>query len=293
MSRLPGRATAACILVALLGGRMCLAAYDLEVPANPWDEYRLQYRQYTQLLLKSYDRAFANDYEGAVREATAAVNLLPDEGLAYADRARLNLTLNRRNDAESDFKKALSLFGRALDRYRPGMPDRGRKGARPEASELAKLTATTRYQRGEAYFSLEQYRDAKDDFAAACQGGSALACSRMWDVTQVEKRGLNWVPLFSRQFYDRQRVTRPSRDLVRVWVRREGGQLSRSDGGVGEAVHQHLELNCGSREFRLLEAFSPGSATRGGGEVNDQSGFIRPIPGSAAGKLLVMLCASP
>ncbi len=279
------------VLILFCGGA-ARAAYDLEVPVDPWDEYRLQHKHYSRLLLKSYDRAFANDYEGAVKDVTAAIEILPDEGLAYADRAKLYLTLNRQKDADSDFRRALYLFERALERYRPEPVDRkkNKTARRIDPAEFAKLAATTRYQRGEAYFAFEQYKNAKEDFAAACQGGSALACSRMWDITQIEKRGLNWVPLSARQFYDRQRIVRPARDRVRVWVRREDGQLPKADGGVDESIQQHLELHCATREFRLIEAFTISASSQGRAEKPEQPGLLKPIPGSAAGKLMVMLC---
>lgn len=271
---------------------LCQAAYDLEVPADPWEEYRLQFRKYSQLLLKSYDRAFANDYEGALREAGKAIDILPEEGLAYAERAKYYRILNNKKEADRDFRKALTMFDQAIQRYRPGSGDKKlKKGTRGKVGpvESARLVATLRYQRGEAYFSQEQYRQSKDDFEAACKVGSQVACARLKDVELIEKMGVNWVPLSMRQFYDKQRVERVSKDAVRVWVRWE--DLRPSAAGAGqEAMMQHLELSCDSRRFRLLERLS---VSDDGARKSEpvETGFEQPTAGSAAGTLLVMFCS--
>lgn len=270
----------------------CQAAYDLEVPADPWEEYRLQFKKYSQLLLKSYDRAFVNDYEGAIREAGKAIDVLPDEGLAYAERAKYYRILSNPKEAERDFRKALTLFDQAIQRYRPG--SRGKKLPKGtlrkvDPAESARLLATLRYQRGEAYFSQEQYRQSRDDFGTACKSGSSVACSRLQDVELIEKRGINWVPLSTRQFYDKQRIERTSRDTVRVWVRREELQPSSANAGQ-EAMLQHLELRCDSRQFRMLERLlvsNTGATTPEAAE----DGLNRPTPGSAEGTLMVMFCS--
>lgn len=270
---------------------ICQAAYDLEVPADPWDEYRLQFKKYSQQLQKSYDRAFVNDYEGAVREAGKAIDILPEEGLAYAERAKYYRILSKPKDADLDFRKALTLFDQAIQRYRPGSADKKlKKGVRRkiDPAESARLVAALSYQRGEAYFSQGQYRQSRDDFGAACKGGSSVACNRLLDVDKVEKRGVNWVPLSARQFYDKQSIER-SKDTVRVWVRRE--DLQSSSAGAGqEAMLQHLELQCDARQFRMLErqlVSANGGKTPEAAEI----GLNRPAPGSAAGTLMVMFCS--
>lgn len=271
---------------------LCQAAYDLEVPVDPWEEYRLQFKKYSQQLLKSYDRAFVNDYEGAIREAGKAIDILPEEGLAYAERAKYYRILNNPKDADRDFRKALTLFDQAIQRYRPGSGDKKLpKGARRKVdpAESARLVATLRYQRGEAYFSQEQYRQSRDDFGTACKGGSSVACTRLQDVEQVEKRGVNWVPLSARQFYDKQRIERISKNTVRVWVRREDLQPSAAGAGQ-EAMLQQLELRCNSRQFRMLERLLV-SATGAKTPEATEAGFSRPAPGSAAGTLMVMFCS--
>ena len=285
---------AALMLLALLlhMAPLCQAAYDLEVPADPWEEYRQQFKKYSQQLLKSYDRAFANDYEGAIREAGKAIDILPEEGLAYAERAKYHRILSNPQDAERDFRKSLTLFDQAIQRYRPGNRDKKlKKGSRrkTDPGESAKLVTTLLYQRGEAYFSQEQYRQSKDDFKTACKGGSSVACSRLQDVELIEKRGVNWVPLSTRQFYDKQRIERISKDTVRVWVRREDPQPSAADAGQ-EAMLQHLELNCNSRQFRMLERFWVSAAGASSPEAAE-NGFSGPTPGSAAGTLMVMFCS--
>lgn len=277
-----------------IGAGSARAAYNLEVPADPWDEYRLQFKSYSKLLLASYDRAFVDDYEGAIREIGKAIEILPDEGIGFAERGKYYRTLNDLRSAENDYKRALYLFDKALERYRPGAEKRGAKNARKvNPAEAARLIATLHFQRGEAHFSFEQYRQASDDFAAACQGGHTASCSRIWDVKAIEKRGTNWVPLLSRQFYDRQRVERLSRDLVRVWVRREDPQPAQIPSGQENYLQQHLELKCSSHEFRLVEAqvFSGPTQTRS--EKPLEAGFTKPVAGSAPSKLLTMLCVRP
>ncbi|HEY3309496.1 MAG TPA: hypothetical protein VGJ93_13665 [Desulfuromonadaceae bacterium] len=269
----------------------CLAAYDLEVPADPWDEYRLQFKKYSQQLQKSYDRAFMNDYEGAVLEASKAIEILPDEGLAYAERAKCFRTLNNNKDAELDLRKALTLFDLAIQRYRPGSEKKSGKAGKlrkVSSAESARLVTALRYQRGEAYFLLEQYRQAKEDFNAACKGGSTVACARQQEVEQAEKRGTNWVPLSARQFYDRQRIKRPAGNLVNVWVRQE--DLPRiASPAEQDIILQHLELECDSRTFRQLEAGAEAAAGKSVA-ASAQEGFGKPVTGSAINKLLIILC---
>ena len=285
----------ALLLPALLAPAAGIAAYDLEVPPTLRDEYLLQLKKYSQQLRKSYDRAFVDDYEGAIREVTKAIEILPDEGLGYAERAKYERMLNRAEEAELDFRKALSLFELAIRRYRPGKTT-SKHSRKPKKGEprpvdpagAALLTATLRYQRGEAYFGFDQYRQAGDDFALACKGGSAIACSRLQEVKQMEMRGLNWAPLTSRLFYDRQRIDRPSSDVVRVWVRREDGQPARPR-VAQEAFVQQLEFRCASREFRVIEVLDP-SAPDGKSSREPDPDFSQPAPGGMAGKLMIMLC---
>lgn len=269
------------------------AAYNLEVPVDPWDEYRLQFKTYSRLLLASYDRAFIDDYEGAIREVGKAIDLLPEEGIGYAERGKYYRMLNNTALAESDFKKSLLLFDRAIERYRPDGDRKSKKRAsrKVDPAEAARLIATLRYQRGEAYFNFEHYHQAADDFAASCQSGNTVACSRMWDVKAIEKRGLNWVPISALQYYDRQRVERPARDVVRAWVRREDSQPVHEEGGNVKYVQQHLELNCTTREFRLLEAFVSSGSRQPPSKKAPEPGFSKPVPGSAPSRLLTILCS--
>lgn len=267
-----------------------LWGYDLEVPSDPWEDFRQQYKLYTRKLQKSFDRSFSHDYIGAVAEATAAIEILPDEGLAYAERAKLQLTLNNQKEADSDFRKALQLFERAMERYRKGPS--GKQAAKSKtkisAGEVARLIATTRYQRGEAYLAFEQYRNAREDFEAACKGGAASACPRIADVDQIQKRGANWVPLSPRQSYDRLRVSRPAAGLVRTWIRREEMRSDIDDGGP--VAQEHLvELRCETKDFKIVEGFvqyASGAKT----PVAPDDSYSKPMPGNGVGKLLVMLC---
>ncbi len=271
-----------------------LAAYNLEVPVDPWDEYRLQFKTYSRHLLASYDLAFVDDYEGAIREVGKAIELLPEEGIGYAERGKYYRMLNNQALAEADFKKSLLLFERAIERYRPDKGKKVKKGAgrRVDPAEAGRLIATLRYQRGEAYFSFEHYRQAADDFAASCQGGNTVSCSRIWDVKAIEKRGTHWVPISALQYYDRQRVEKPGRDVVRAWVRREDSQPVQAEAGPEKYTQQHLELNCSTREFRLLEAFVYSGGSQTASQKAAESGFAKPVPGSAPSKLLTILCAS-
>lgn len=270
-----------------------LAAYNLEVPVDPWDEYRLQFKTYSRHLLASYDRAFIDDYDGAIREVSKAIELIPEEGIGYAERGKYYRMLNNSALAEGDFKKSLLLFEQAIERYRPDGGKKSKKsaGRKVDPAEAARLIATLRYQRGEAYFSFEKYRQAADDFAASCQAGNTVSCSRIWDVKAVEKRGTQWVPISALQYYDRQRVERPERDVVRVWVRRENSQPVQAEAGPEKYIQQHLELNCSAREFRLLEAFVSSGGKPAVSQKAAEPGFTKPVPGSAPSKLLIMLCA--
>lgn len=269
-----------------------MAAAPLEVAPDSWDEFRQQYAVYSRYLLASYDRAFVDDFEGAVREVDKAIALLPDEGIGFAERGKYFRMLNRSDRAIADYKKSLALFDRAIERYQPGRAGHIRKtpSRRIDPEKALQLIATLRLQRGEAHFSFEQYRQAGEDFAAACQGGSPAACSRLWDVKAAEKRGLQWVPISSRQFYDRQRVEHPAHGIVRVWVRREDAQPVRSEVGPANYVQQHLELNCSTREFRLIEATQVASAPGTVAEVATAVPSQAAVRGTAPGKLLMMLC---
>lgn len=280
------------LICAFIGTSQAFAAYNLEVPAEPWDEYRLQFKKYSNHLLASYDRAFVDDYEGAIREVDKAIELLPEEGIGFAERSKYHRILQDTVAADSDFKTAITLFAQAIERYVPGMnKKRSRSGVRTAVSvDAGRMLATVRYQRGEAYFDSERYRQANEDFAAACQGGYTAACSRIWDVKAIEKRGIQWVPLAARQFYDRQRVERPSPAVVRVWVRREEPQPVLAVNGPESYIQQHLELNCSTREFRLIEALVISDGNQPQAEKVAGSGFIKPMAGSAPGKLLTMLC---
>ncbi len=272
-----------------------LAAYNLEVPVDPWDEYRLQFKTYSKHLLASYDRAFMDDYEGAIREVSKAVELIPEEGIGFAERGKYYRFLNDTVKAENDFKKALVLFERAIELYRPTGNLKSKKGNARKANpaEAARLIATLRYQRGEAYFSFEQYRQAGEDFAAACQGGNTIACSRIWDIKTVEKRGGQWAPLSSRQFYDRQRLEQPTRDLIRAWIRREDPQPAGAGSGPDNYLQQHFELKCSTREFRLIEAFVFSGGSQTPSEKPEDSGFAKALPSTALSKLLTTLCSNP
>ncbi len=270
-----------------------LAAYNLEVPVDPWDEYRLQFKTYSKYLLASYDRAFVDDYEGAIREVGKAIELLPEEGIGYAERGKYYRMLNNPKMAEVDFKKSLLLFERAIEMYRPDKSRKNKKSVsrKVDQAEAVRLIATLRYQRGEAYFGFEHYRQAADDFAASCQSGNTISCSRIWDVKAIEKRGTHWVPISALQYYDRQRIERSAPDVIRAWVRREDSQPVQAEAGPEKYIQQHLELNCSTREFRLLEAFVS-SVGRSSSSLKDAvSGFAKPVPGSAPSKLLTILCA--
>ena len=282
-------ALVACLL--WLGASPAQAAYNLEVPAEPWDEYRLQFKTYSKHLLASYDRAFGDDYEGAIREVNKAIELLPDEGLGYAERGKYHRILSDTAAAENDLKTALTLFSQAIERYRPADNKSKKAPARKfNQGDAARLVATLRYQRGEAYFNFEQYRQANDDFVAACQAEHSAACARIWDIKAIEKRGGQWVPLTARQFYDRRRIETPSPSIVRVWVRREDPQPAQAENGSGSYIQQQLELNCSSREFRLIEALAVSNGTQQLAEKVSGTGYAKPSVGTAPSKLMIMLC---
>lgn len=279
-------------ILSTFGSSYAFAAFNLEVPAEPWDEYRMQFKNYSKQLLASYDRAFVDDYEGAIREVDKAIELLPEEGIGFAERGKYYRMLQNTPLAESDFKTAITLFGQAIERYRPGTVKKSKKTAirNTNPADAGRLIATLRYQRGEAYFNFEQYRQASDDFAAACQGGSAVACSRIWDIKSIEKRGTYWVPLSARQYYDRRSVESPSPSVLRVWVRREEPQPVQAD-DAESYVQQRLELNCSTREFRLIEALVVSNGSQPAAEKVGGPRFTKPIPGSAPGKLMIILCS--
>ncbi|MFA7402772.1 MAG: hypothetical protein WC007_02170 [Pelobacteraceae bacterium] len=276
----------------LIGTPRSFAAYNLEVPVEPWDEYRLQFKNYSKHLLASYDRAFVDDYEGAIREVDKAIELLPDEGIGYAERGKYHRMVNNATQADNDFKSAINLFNQAIERYRPGANRKSKKGSTRKINpdDAGRLVATLRYQRGEAYYTFEQYRQASDDFAAACQGGNAAACSRIWDVKAIEKRGVQWVPISARQYYDRRRVERPSPTVIRVWVRREESQPVQPASGPESSIQQHLELHCETWEFRLIEALVSSNGDQQMPEKVAGSGFAKPITGTAFSKLMFVLC---
>jgi len=265
-------------------------AYNLEVPIDPWDEYRQQFKNYSKLLLKSYDKAFVNDYESAASEATKAIELLPDEGLAYAERAYYKRMMNNHVAADTDFRLAMSKFAHTLDMSRLTKKNKknDRKTRAVNPASAAKLATTTHYQRGEAYFRFEQYQAALADFSLACQGGEALACAKMWETKQIEKRGVQWAPVANRQFYDKQRVdTVTVPGSVRIWLRREDTPLGQGDElEGGSALQQHLELRCSTNEYRLLEGFSRIT----GDHVLFDELYRKPVPGSAVSKLIYLYC---
>jgi tetratricopeptide (TPR) repeat protein len=280
------------MFLSLIGTSRTFAAYNLEVPVEPWDEYRLQFKNYSKHLLASYDRVFVDDYEGAIREVDKAIELLPEEGIGFAERSKYHRILNNATLADNNFKAAITLFNQAIERYRPGTDKKTKKGAARKTSpaDASRLVATLRYQRGEAYFNFEQYKQASDDFAAACQGGNAAACSRIWDIKAIEKRGVQWVPLSARQYYDRRRVERPSPTTVRVWVRREESQPVQAESAPESYIQQHLELNCTTREFRLIEALVISGGSQSIADKITGSGFSKPLVGSAPSKLMITLC---
>jgi len=99
------------------------------------------------------------------------------------------------------------------------------------------------------------------------------------------------VPISALQYYDRQRVERPERDVVRAWVRREDSQPVQEEAGHMKYVQQHLELNCSTREFRLLEAFVSSGGRQPASKKSLEPGFSKPAPGSAPSRLLTILCS--
>jgi hypothetical protein len=269
-----------------------VSAYNLEVPVEPWDEYRLQFKSYSKFLLASYDKAFVDDYQGAIREVDKAIELLPEEGIGFAERSKYHRILNNGVAADKDFKTAIALFDQAIERYRPGPVKKTKKTPvkKINTADAARLVATLRYQRGEAYFNFEQYRQAGDDFAAGCRGGNTAACSRIWDIKAIENRGVQWVPLSSRQFYDRRRVENLSPKVVRVWVRREESQPVEAEIGTENYIQQHLELNCSTRESRLIEAHVISNGSQQTDKVAG-SEYTKPTTGSALSRLMVTLCS--
>lgn len=64
---------------------------------------------------RSYWRRERGDYAGAVSDATTAINLEPDIGMPYAERAKAEEKLNSWQEACSDWKKALGLGWDAKD----------------------------------------------------------------------------------------------------------------------------------------------------------------------------------
>jgi tetratricopeptide (TPR) repeat protein len=281
------------VIFSFVGSFSASAGYNLEVPAEPWDEYRLQFKTYSKYLFISYDKAFVDDYEGAIREVDKAIELLPEEGIGFAERGKYHRLLNNVTRAENDFKMAIGLFAQAIERYRPGSEKKFKKNSarKVNPADPARLIATLRYQRGEAYLNFEQYRQASDDFAAACQGGNTAACSKIWEIKAIEKRGFQWVPLASRQFYDRKRVEHPSPSTVRVWIRREDPQPVQPESATENYIQQHLELNCSNREFRLIEALVISNGSQSMAEQVAGTNFSKPIPGSVPSKLMIALCS--
>lgn len=280
------------ILFILLLCTKSFAAYNLEVPVEPWDEYRLQFKNYSKHLLASYDRAFVDDYQGAVREVSRAIELLPDEGIGFAERSKYYRILQRFSDADLDFKTAILSFNKAIDKYSPEKSKRSKKKAfrNPNPNEARRLIATLRYQRGEAYFNFEQYKQASDDFAFACQGGNATACSRIWDVKAIEKRGIQWIPISARQYYDRSSVKKYNGSLISVWVRREESQPVQLAISSENYIQQHIELNCATKEFRLIDAMA---VSDGGSlmlEKPTETSFTKTLQGTTPNKLMIILC---
>ncbi len=269
-----------------------IAAFNLEVPAEPWDEYRLQFKNYSKHLLASYDRAFVDDYDGAIREVDKAIELLPEEGIGFAERSKYHRIVGNTALAENDFKTAITRFDQAIERYRPGPEKKSKKNLarKVNPAEAGRLIATLRYQRGEAFFNFEQYRQANDDFAAACQGGNAVACPRIWDVKAIEKRGVQWIPLSARQYYDRRSVKHISPTSTRVWVRREDPQPVRSESVSENHILQHFELNCSTREFRLIVALVIANDSQPMTVTLAEAGFTKPVTGTAPSKLMITLC---
>ncbi|MDD2365963.1 MAG: hypothetical protein PHN84_07340 [Desulfuromonadaceae bacterium] len=278
------------LLFNLLSAPLSFAAYNLEVPVEPWDEYRQQFKIYSKHLLLSYDRAFVDDYEGAIREVEKAIDLLPDEGLGFAERSKYYRILQNSAQADSDLNEAVKLFNQAIDKYATGNKNKLKGSRLVSTHDSERLIATIKYQRGEAYFNSEQYGKANVDFAAGCQGGNPAACSRIWDVKAIEKRGVNWVPLTSRQYYNRRSIEFPSLSTVRVWVRREEFQAVQSDSSLESYVQQHLELNCSTKEFRLIEAQVSSKGDKSTSEKISGSTFTKPTPGSGPAKLMITLC---
>lgn len=285
--------TAVMIVLFLLSTSRAFSAYDLEVPAVRSEENRVQFIKYTEHLVASYDRAFVDDYDGAIREVGYAIKMIPEEGIGFAERSKYYRMMNNTTLAERDFKKAITLFDQAIARYSPGAAQKtkGKPARTTNSVDAARLVATFRYQRGEAYFNFEKYRQAGDDFAAACQGGADAACSRIWEVKAIEKRGVQWVPLTAWQYYDRRRVERPSPTIVRAWVRREEPHPGQDENAQENYTKQQLEINCSTREYRIADALV---IKNGGQPIADKvtgSGFARPVIGSAQSKLIIFLCS--
>lgn len=287
------RLTASVIaLLLLFSTSQVFAVYNLEVPAEPWDEYRLQFKNYTKHLQASYDLAFLDDYEGAVREVNKAIELLPDEGSGFAERSKYHRILQNKKLANQDLQQAITLFGLAIERYRPHKDKKSKKN-RTRKMDLAKadqLVATLQFQRAEAYFSDEQYKKATDDFISACQGGNALACTRILDVKAIIKLGSEWVPISSRQYYNRRAIEEPTEGIIRVRVLRDDEQRT-EDGNSSESyVEQLFEINCVTREFHLVEAQVTSNGKKSAVENFVTPSFMKPIIGTTPGKLITAIC---
>lgn len=276
------------IFISIISPFSALCAYNLEVPVDPWEEYRLQFRTYSQLLLKSYDRAFINDYAGALGEATKAIELLPDEGLGYAERAYYQRMMNNHVAADADFRIALKMFANSMERYKPVRNTKKKDKKRPtDSAAAARLIATTHYQRGEMYFRFERYKEALADFSLSCQGGETLACAKMWETKTMEKRGINWVPVANHQYYDKSRVDTTSvPGSVKFWLRREDAPASQAEEILHDAQQQHLQIRCASKDFRLLEGFSRIT----GDKIDFGEIYQKPVPGSAVSKIMYLYC---
>jgi tetratricopeptide (TPR) repeat protein len=98
------------VFLTLICTSRAFAEYNLGGPVEPWDEYCLQFKDYSKHLLASYDHAFFDDYEGAIREVDKAIEILPDEGLGFAERGKYHRFLKNIPSADNDFKEAISLF---------------------------------------------------------------------------------------------------------------------------------------------------------------------------------------
>ena len=54
-------------------------------------------------------KQFLKEYEGAIADYSKATETVPDFGYTYANRAMVEIKLNRKDDACKDFHKAVEL----------------------------------------------------------------------------------------------------------------------------------------------------------------------------------------